>query len=377
MSRNRRGQGTVYRPKYTYKGERRTSQVWWIQYYGEQDGKAKKFRESSGSKVKSEAVALLNKRLGESKRQRAARQKMRDVVFGDLVQLLRDNYELKGNKSNIEPRIKHLQAAFDGQKVAGIREGSIDRYAADRVRAGAANATVNRELAALRRMFNLAERAKLVDSVPGFEMLPENNVRKGFFEEDDLQRLLRYLPVRLHALARVAFITGWRRGELLSRDWQHVNFDSEWLRLEPGETKNGEGRNFPIIAPLRRVLEEQKERKLEVEKRTGRIIAPLFFYLEGPKAGQRIKSFRRAWATACRKAGIPDRRMHDFRRTAVRGLTRAGVPRSAAKKLTGHETDSIFERYNIADEAVLIDAGQRYEAHLNNTSSGPAKRAVG
>lgn len=362
---SRRGQGTVYRPTYTDRhGEKQKSKVWWIQYYGEKDGKAKKVRESSGSTVKTEAVSLLNKRLGESKKARAARKDMSTTAYTDLQQLIRDNYALKGNRSNIDTRLKHLEAAFGGTLVAEIGEAEIDAYAAARVRAGAANATVNRELAALRRMFNLGARARLVERVPKFSMLPENNVRKGFFEEASFQKLLEHLPERLRPVAHMAYVTGWRKGELLSREWKHVDFEAGWLRLEPGETKNNEGRNFPLIPQLREILEAQKRKKLEIEKRTGRIITALFFYHEGPKAGQPIKSFRRAWKTATEAAEVSGARMHDFRRTAVRGLTRAGVPKSAAKKLTGHETDSIFERYNIADDGVLREAGERYAAHL-------------
>lgn len=200
--------------------------------------------------------------------------------------------------------------------------------------------------------------------MPKFQLLPENNVRKGFFEAGDFKAVLLHLPEHVQAIARVAYITGWRGGELLSREWKHVDLDAGCLRLEPGETKNNEGRNFPLIPQFREVLEEQRRRKLEVEKRTGRIINALFFYYTGPKVGRSVKAFRRSWKSACKAAKLPDRHMHDFRRTAVRGLTRAGVPKSAAKKLTGHATDAIFDRYNIADDAVLIDAEKNYAAHL-------------
>jgi integrase len=73
---------------------------------------------------------------------------------------------------------------------------------------------------------------------------------------------------------------------------------------------------------------------------TGTIIAWMFH-----RAGQPIKSFRRAWVTACRKAEMPERIPHNFRRTAVRNLERAGVPRSIAMKMVGHRTESIYRRY--------------------------------
>jgi len=90
------------------------------------------------------------------------------------------------------------------------------------------------------------------------------------------------------------------------------------------------------------------------EQATGRVIPWLFH-----RDGERIKSFRRAWLTACRKAGVPGRIPHDFRRTAVRNLERAGVPRSTAMKMVGHKTESVYRRYAIVVEADLREGVER------------------
>jgi integrase len=82
----------------------------------------------------------------------------------------------------------------------------------------------------------------------------------------------------------------------------------------------------------------------------------------GPLKPTRIVSFSKAWQGACRAVGCPGRIPHDLRRTAVRNLTRAGVPQVIAMKLTGHKTDSVFRRYDIVSPAdlraaaVLLDA---------------------
>jgi hypothetical protein len=65
----------------------------------------------------------------------------------------------------------------------------------------------------------------------------------------------------------------------------------------------------------------------------------------------------KAWRTACQDAGVPGRILHDFRRTAVRNLERAGVPRSVAMKITGHKTESVYQRYAIVSDADLRDHG--------------------
>ncbi len=65
------------------------------------------------------------------------------------------------------------------------------------------------------------------------------------------------------------------------------------------------------------------------------------------------------WDTACEKAGVPGRILHDFRRTAVRNLERAGISRSVAMKITGHKTESVYRRYAIVSDADLLQASRR------------------
>jgi integrase len=97
-----------------------------------------------------------------------------------------------------------------------------------------------------------------------------------------------------------AYITGWRvPSELLTRKWrEHVDLLNGWLRLEPGETKSGQGRMFPFVPILRELVERQIESALAIERETGREV-PWSFH----KQGQRIVSFYRAWHSACASAG--------------------------------------------------------------------------
>ena len=123
---------------------------------------------------------------------------------------------------------------------------------------------------------------------------------------------------------------------------------------------------------LRAVLEAQLAHTRAVETATGRVIPWLFH-----RNGKPIKSFRRAWITACRKAGLPGRLPHDFRRTAVRNLERAGVPRSTAMAMVGHQTEAIYARYAIADESMLQAGGVQLEAlHALDAQVAPASPTV-
>jgi integrase len=151
-------------------------------------------------------------------------------------------------------------------------------------------------------------------------------------------------------------MTGWRtKSELLSRQWRHVDLDAGWLRLDQGEGKTAEGRMFPLTPELRTLLEAQRERVNHLERTTGRIIPWIFIHEDGSP----IKNFRYARAKACRDAGVPGRLVHDFRRTAVRNLERAGVPRSAAMKITGHKTETVYRRYAIVEEGMMREAAEK------------------
>jgi integrase len=168
---------------------------------------------------------------------------------------------------------------------------------------------------------------------------------------------MRQLPEEVRPIVHVLYLTGWRVNEVASRERRHLDMSAGWLRLEPGETKTGEGRMFPLIPELREVLTRQLERTRALELKTGRIVKRLFH-----RNGKPIRTFRHAWRAACRRAGLPGKLRHQFRRTAVRNLERAGVSRSAAMRLVGHQTEQIYQRYAIVAESDLREAGDKLTA---------------
>jgi predicted nucleic acid-binding protein len=96
-----------------------------------------------------------------------------------------------------------------------------------------------------------------------------------------------------------------------------------------------------------------RERARALEQDTQQIIPWVFPHLSGRHRGQRIQDFKKAWKTACQKAGYPGMLRHDFRRTAVRNMERAGVARSVATKVTGHRSESVYRRYAIVNDAIF------------------------
>jgi integrase len=186
--------------------------------------------------------------------------------------------------------------------------------------------------------------------------------RRG--EPDQLASVLKHLPEDVRPVIEFAAITGWRiDSEVLPLEWRQVDFAANEVRLEPGTTKNREGRTFPLTDALRAVLTRQ--RTLHEQFKAARQLVPYVFVRlvaerrGGPKGPRPILSFTKAWRVACRAAGCPGRIPHDLRRTAVRNLVRAGIPERVAMQLTGHKTRSVFERYNIVSDTDLRDAARR------------------
>jgi integrase len=188
-------------------------------------------------------------------------------------------------------------------------------------------------------------------------MLKENNVRKGFFDADQISAVSDALPEQLRPVVKFAYATGWRtRSEVLPLEWRNVDWAGRCVRLDPGTTKNGEGRTFPFTAEIEQILTDQLAIHEQMKK--AKRVVPFVFHRDG----ERIREFRTAWKNACDSAGCPGKLIHDLRRSAVRTFERAGVPRSVAMSIVGHKTESIYRRYAIVDEGMQREAAARLDA---------------
>ncbi len=344
----------------------RRGRIWWVKYY--QHGKP--FRESSKSPIRSDGKRLLQKREGEICTGTFLGLEAERVCFEKVAQDLLNEYQANHRKSLIwlMRRINlHLMPFFGGFRAVDVTTERVRAYVIQRQQAGASNGSINRELAALKRMFNLAFEMtppKIV-RVPHIPMLRECNVRKGFFEHDEYLALQRELPEYLKPVLAFGYFTGAREGEILSLRWERVDLDGHTVHLEAGSTKNDQPRTIPITGEL---LETVKIQKAARDSRF-----PECDYVFHRK-GQRIGNFQRAWRSACKRAGVSGRLFHDLRRSAVRNLVRAGVPERVAMAISGHKTRSVFDRYNIVAERDLHEAASRLEKHL--AGSAPVARAL-
>ncbi len=220
---------------------------------------------SSESERKSDAVDMLKDREGKVVNGAPITAKIGKLRFEEAANDLLNDYRVNGRRSlrTIEHRVEHrvehhLKPFFGGRRLSAIGTADIRAYVARRQTAKASNGSINRELTALKRMFNLAVQAGKLVSKPYIPLLKENNVRAGFFEPAQFLSVKNHLPVHMRPIVEFAYTTGWRTpSEILPLEWRQVDMKAGEVRLDAGTTKNGEGRVFPFTAELRRVLEDQ------------------------------------------------------------------------------------------------------------------------
>lgn len=392
--RARRGEGSIYKQKYrSREGRLRESRFWSIKYYRH----GVPIRESSGSAKWVVAERLLRKRLGEIAAGTFVPPSAERLRYKDLRFALFSDYRANGRKSLLHRAdgteyicgIAALDEFFANYRASEITTPRIREFIAQRQQGGVVpNATINRSLALLRRMFMLGLEDGSLRVIPHFPMLKENNVRKGFLVHDQYTLVRDALPVYLKPVLAMGYFTGMRQGEILPLHWRQVSLRDSQVLLDPGTTKNDEPRIVPLTGELRAILEIQFDRhKLECPQ------CPFVFFYRG----RRIGVFRKAWrntcvrvglarfvcahcgeatlgtkrCVACSKAGKKDKRryegllFHDLRRTGVRNLVRAGVQERVAMEVSGHKTRAVFDRYNIVDERDLKDAAQKLSRYLS------------
>jgi integrase len=355
--RHRRPEGCVYR-----RGE-----VFWFKWV---DALGKTHYRSSDSSDRAVAENALRDEIKRKAGGLAASPDPRRTLVDDLLSALKDRYRVEGRRSleRLEDAVEHLLRMFKGVLAARVKGSDVLRYANLRLEEKAKPATINRELAALRAAYRLGLDNDTIIAMPRIRLLPENNARQGFADAKQVAAICRHLSTDLADAVQFMFITGWRsRSEVLPLRWSQVDFAGGFVRLEPGTTKNMEGRAFPLIPELRALLEHRQAITRRCERAQGRIIAHVFH-----RSGTPIKSLRRAWRTACKDVGLPGLLPHDLRRSAVRNLERAGISRSVAMKLTGHKTEAVYRRYAIVAESDLRDAGTKLAAALGTAAATPS-----
>jgi integrase len=349
---NMRGAGCVFLRggKRDQKGKR-IGGVLWIRYY--RNGKP--YSESAHTTVKTQAETLLKKRMAEIANEQFMSPKDRRVTVAEIYRLILDDYQMNNRASHggAEQRWnKRLKPYFGDLKASQVSTELLNRFVLKCQADKLANATINRDLAALKRAFNLAYRStpRMVQQVPVFPHLKEAPPRKGFVEQAQYVELCKHATdLWLRSMLAVGYSFGFRKGELLDMRVNQVDLINRTIRLWRGETKSGEPRLVKMTQEVTLLLTAcvgAKGSECHVFTREN---------------GKPVLDFRDAWETLCKAATLEGLLFHDLRRSAVRNMIRRGVSERVAMQISGHKTRSVFDRYNVVSEADLTEAAWKIE----------------
>jgi integrase len=205
--------------------------------------------------------------------------------------------------------------------------------------------------------------------LPIIHKLAANPPRQGFFELDRYAAVRRFLRPDHQLAVSIAHAFGWRiQSRVLTLERRQLDLETGTLRLEPGTTRNDHGRVVYLTPELRALIGTQLERVRSLEREMGQIIPYLFPHLRGPHRGKRLQNFKKAWKTACVKAGCPGMLRHDFRRTAVRNMVNLAVPERVAMKVSGHRSRTVFDRYHIVSPGDLQEVARKLTGTISGTT---------
>lgn len=348
--------------------------VYWIEY----QERGRRLRESARTSDPEEAGRILKQRIGEVAATGDVSPGRATVL--DLCKLVLADYELRGLRDiqrvrwRTDAHIARLVGKLPAARFGGPSQ--IRQYIATRRAEKATNGTINRELGILHRGFVLGaqEEPPLVRRVPHIPKLEEAEPRRGFIEQAQYELLLAHMPDRVKCLLVVGYHFGCRIGELRKLRWDQVDFDAGVITLEASQTKGKASRVLPMYGDVREWLERQQEqcsgprvfcyRKcVHAITKDGRPAVELPFgrHMDG-------------WDEACTAAGLEGLLFHDLRRSAVRNMERAGIPRSVAMRISGHKTESVYRRYDIVGGGDFEEAVKRMEEYATKQKRTKLRR---
>jgi integrase len=332
--------------------------IWWMQF----SYRGVTYKESAGTADEKTARKKLRKRVAEVSTGKVHPTEER-VAFEDLAGALIADYELNSRRSirGVRLSLSHLQTHFGLDRAINITTDRIRAYARLRQEDGAANGSINRKLAALKRAFNLMVQAGRISQKPYVPMLEEADPRQGFLDPPEFVRIRALLPEYLRDPITFLYLSGWRKSEMQTLSWVNVDIAGGAIRLNPARSKNKETRILPLSGELREIIDRAHNAR--------RLDCSFVFH----NFGEPIGDFRKAWRNARNAACLGKVLVHDMRRSAIRNLVRAGVPETVAMALSGHKTRAVFDRYNVTSETDLAAGIARADDLRSLSTAGRAE----
>ena len=348
--------------------------VYWIDYYV--NGRRKRARIGPDKRL---AETVLRKRKVEiAEGKWLDKQKPITTTFDELADIYL-RWIAPDPANGIPPRKRSWKSAevyaltklrqyFGGQKLTAITPATMEAYRTwrrsrlSRFGRPVLPGTVNRELAVLRSMWNVACQGMLL--LKG-GMPRENPVSEAVFEPPHDERDRVFSPVELTTIRDIsphwlqpiillAYQTGMRRGEIVSLRWEQVDVKRGIIRLRSRDTKTGKARVIPLMPSLTRVL-------ATLPRGLGQTAVFLNPATGKPYTAGRVSM---AFQRTCQRARLVNARFHDLRHTFVTNARRANIDYFRIMAITGHKTLRVFQRYNLIDEGDLQEAMSTLQTYL-------------
>lgn len=366
--------GSVFQRVYrTRTGDLKRTRVWYVKYYSN----GKPITLPAETEDHDEAVTFLRRKMADAAEQRITDLPER-VTMGQLFDLLLEWYRLKERRTtyDLECMIRRaddehkepgaLMAWFGKMKAQAITSAAIARYIAERRREvpRPANGTINRALAYVRRAMKLGAQQDppLVLRVPHFEMLPTAEPREGTLPHEKYKAVRDLLPSYARAALVISYHTGARKGEITKIRKDKIGFKAGRIDLPGRTTKNTRPRFLPIYGDM------AVEIQMAID--AGEADCPLLIQRDG----KAVQDWEKAWATACKAAGVEGTLFHDLRRTALTNMIEAGLSEKEAMEISGHRTRAVFDRYHIVSERRLKEMAGKLNAHLKSKEPATEER---
>ncbi len=337
---------------------KRGDQYWIDYYYRTSGGAFRRKREKVGTNYKLAKEALVKRQSEIAERSFFPDRQKERVLFEDASKEF-----LKWAKVNISERsyeryrcsVDNLVVAFGQQHLDEVAPPAVEKFKTDRLKV-VMPATINRDLAVLKRIYNLILKGQLLPDVSVPESLPrrihllrENNLRIRYLSFQEYQELLLACD-RLHAkrspatraqaidmkpLLIVGVNTGMREGEILMLKWADIDFKGTNITVHHG--KGGQPRPVPMN---RHVVET-------LENLPRRIDSPYIFCHKehGKRTGKPFHWIKIGWDSLLKEAGITNLRFHDLRHTCASWLVMRGVPLQKVQQILGHKSYQTTLRY--------------------------------
>ena len=302
--------------------------TWYIDYYV--NGKRK--REAVGPSRRLAEKALAKRKVQIAEKRYFNIKEKPTTTFDELI----DKYMKYARANKISwdrdaNSIKRLLSFLGNIKLSDITPLKIEEYKQHRL-CKVCNATVNRELACLKHMFNKAIQWTMAESNPVREvkMFKERNERKRYLDDDEVARLMECLSERIKPIVVVALCTGMRKSEILNLKKEDIDFNQRLIFIK--NSKNGKPRDIPMSEPAYKALKSCSSQSNSQ-------------YVFTDENGQRVVNIRTGFNNALKRAGIDNFRFHDLRHTFASHLVMKGNDLLTVKELLGHQTINMTLRY--------------------------------